>query len=255
MSRPNGLSVIINTRNHEPWIRQAIENVAWADEILVVDMASTDRTVAIAMEYDVRVISVSVMDRFVLARNDGLAAARFEWTFVLDIDELITPELRRSIVEAVRRNDPAKAGYFVRRRNRVFSRWQKAGLGYPDPQLRLARAGAITYTRYFHHVPELRGEAGLLDGDLLHFHVDRASDFLTRIERYVQLDAEESHRDGVRTNPFELIARPIGLFLFGVIWLRGFLDGWRGVAYAGLHARHKFVQLRALLREQRPRRV
>src|SRR5438105_1725187 len=138
MKKPK-LSVALVTRNEEERLRACLESVAWADEIVVVDAESHDKTVQIAREFTDHVL-VRPWPGFAAQKNAALAATTGEWVLSLDADETVSAALRAEI-ETILRGSGAGAGYAVPRRNIFWNRWVKHGGLYPDWQVRLFRRG------------------------------------------------------------------------------------------------------------------
>ena len=134
------LSVVIVTRNEEDRIRDCLTSVAWADEIVVVDAESDDKTAAIAREFTDHVM-LRAWDGFASQKNFGIEQARGEWILSVDADEQVEPALRDEIQSAIGGDPDGCDGYRVARRNIMWGRWIRHGGLYPDWQLRLFRRG------------------------------------------------------------------------------------------------------------------
>src|SRR5688572_25123445 len=124
------ISATVITFDEERHVAEALESLAWADEIVVVDSGSTDRTVEIARRYTDRVV-VAEWPGYAAQKNRAAAEASHDWIFSLDADERVTPELASSI-EAVRGREPGADGYRVARRAWYVDRWVRHGGWYPD---------------------------------------------------------------------------------------------------------------------------
>ena len=133
------LSVVVITRNEEARIRACLDSVAWADDIVVVDAESEDKTARIAREVTERVF-VRPWPGFAAQKNFAIEQARSDWVLSLDADETVTPELREEI-QTLLGAPAALDGYAVRRRNIFWGRWVRHGGLYPDWQLRVFRRG------------------------------------------------------------------------------------------------------------------
>ncbi|MDQ7010516.1 MAG: glycosyltransferase family 2 protein, partial [Mariprofundaceae bacterium] len=130
------ISAYIIAFNEEEKIAAAIQSVLWADEVIVADSHSSDRTAEIAKELGAKVIQLP-FTTFGKLRNDAIAACAYEWIFSLDADERCTPEAEREIRQIIDSND-ARDAYYVPRRNYFMGRWIKHCGWYPDyrqPQL------------------------------------------------------------------------------------------------------------------------
>jgi glycosyltransferase involved in cell wall biosynthesis len=229
------LSVVVVTLDEEDRIRACLESAAWADELIVVDAESHDKTAAIARE-----LTDHVFERpwpgFAAQKNFGLAQARGDWILSLDADEVISAPLREEITAIVERGG-AHAGYAIPRRNVFWGRWIRHGGLYPDWQLRLFARGRGRFAeRSVHESVTVEGSVGRLRGHLEHRSYRDVADFLARADRYSTLAAEEWLTAGRRSRPLiDLAVRPAGRFLGMYLARGGFLDGWRGFLLAVLY--------------------
>lgn len=235
------LSAVVITLNEEAHVRRCLESVAWADEIVVVDACSHDKTVPIAREFTDRVI-VRPWEGFPAQKNFALEQSRGEWILSLDADEEAAPELRHEIL-AVVADAGACPGYAVRRRNMFLGRFIRHGGLYPDWQVRLFRRGRGHFAdRAVHESVKVTGPVGRLRGHLVHRSYADVSDFIARANRYSSLAAEQMVREGRRVRAGELVLRPLGRFLSMYVMKRGFLDGGRGLLLAALYAYYVFMR-------------
>ena len=229
------LSVTIVAWNEEERLRACLESVTWADEIIVVDAESTDKTVALAREFTDRVW-VRPWPGFAAQKNFALEQATGDWVLALDADERVTPELRARVARVLAADGPAD-GYSVPRR------WVRHGGLYPDYQLRLFRRRAGRFLAdAVHESVRVEGKVETLGEALLHHSYRSLEDFVQRSNRYSTLAAGEWIRQGKRAGLADLIFRPLGRFLSMYIIRRGFLDGWRGFVLAVLYADYVFLR-------------
>jgi glycosyltransferase involved in cell wall biosynthesis len=235
------LSVTIVAWNEEERLRACLESVTWADEIIVVDAESTDKTVALAREFTDRVW-VRPWPGFAAQKNFALEQATGDWVLALDADERVTPELRARVARVLAADGPAD-GYSVPRRNMFWGAWVRHGGLYPDYQLRLFRRRAGRFLAdAVHESVRVEGKVETLGEALLHHSYRSLEDFVQRSNRYSTLAAGEWIRRGKRAGLADLIFRPLGRFLSMYIIRRGFLDGWRGFVLAVLYADYVFLR-------------
>jgi glycosyltransferase involved in cell wall biosynthesis len=236
------LSVVVITLNEEERLRECLDSVAWADEVIVVDAESQDKTVAIAREVTERVF-VRPWPGFAAQKNFGLAQANGEWILSLDADETVSAALRAEI-EAILAGGGAAAGYAVPRRNVFWGRWVRHGGLYPDWQVRLFRRGEGRFVEHaVHESVSVTGGVARLGGHLEHRSYRDVADFLARADRYAALAAEEWLASGRPARPLlDLVVRPAGRFLAMYVARAGFLDGWRGFLLATLYAYYVFMR-------------
>lgn len=242
------LTVTVITWNEEERLRPCLESVAWAEEIVVVDAESTDKTVELAREFTDRVW-VRPWPGFAAQKNFALDQATGEWVLSLDADERVTPELRGEIETAIAGG--AADGYAIPRRNFFWGAWVRHGRLYPDYQRRLFRRGKGRFVeRRVHESLEVQGPVDRLGAPLLHESYRSLETFVERSNRYSTLAAEEWVRSGQGAGLADLALRPLGRFLSMYVLHAGFLDGWRGFLLAGLYAYYVFLRT-AKIREMR----
>jgi len=237
----NRLSVTIIAWNEEERLRACLESVAWADEIIVVDAESTDKTVQVAREFTDK-IWVRPWAGFATQKNFALEQATGEWVLSLDADERVIPELRERIGRIVRANGPAD-GYSIPRKNVFWGAWVRHGGLYPDYQLRLFRRDAGRFVdSAVHESVVVEGHVEAVAEPMLHHSYRGLEDFVARSNRYSTLAAQEIVRRGGRAGLADLALRPFGRFLSMYVLRLGFLDGWRGFMLAVLYANYVFLR-------------
>jgi glycosyltransferase involved in cell wall biosynthesis len=233
------LSVAIITLNEERNIRACLESVKWADEIVVCDSGSTDRTLVIASEYGARTFH-DAWRGFAAHKNLAVERCRHPWVLVVDADERVTPPLQREI-EAVLADPAARDGYLVPRRNYFLGRWIRGCGWYPDATIRLFRRGRGRFAeRAVHEAVVVDGRLGRLTAPLEHFTYESIGAFLQRMDRYSTLAAEELERAGRRAHVWDLVGRPVWTFLRMFLLQGGWRDGWPGLVISGLYAASTF---------------
>jgi glycosyltransferase involved in cell wall biosynthesis len=240
MTRPR-LSVVVITLNEEDRIRDCLASVAWADELVVVDAGSEDKTVALAREFTDHVI-IHPWQGFAAQKNFGIDRATGDFILSLDADEQVHPALRDEILRVLDDHGAAD-GYRVARRNIMWGQWIRHGRLYPDWQLRLFRRGRGRFLeRAVHESVTVEGSVGRLAAPLLHHSYRDVGDFLRRADRYSTLAADEWARGDRLFRPMQLLTAPLGRFLSMYVLHRGFLDGWRGFLLAVLYAYYVFIR-------------
>ena len=245
------LSVIIIALNQEDNIVPCLETVRWADDIVIVDSGSEDRTLERARDFTDRIFTIS-WPGFGAAKNYALNQARGDWIFSLDTDERVSEALREEILAAVR-TDGQFAGYKVPRKNYFGGRWVKRLGWYPDYTLRLFQKGNGRFReRAVHEEVLVNGPVGFLQHPLDHYSYDSVSDYLARQDRYARLAAQEMLREGRRPRAGELFWRPFSHFFKLYVLRLGFLEGRLGYTLALLSSLYNFLKyyyLRELLHE------
>jgi len=246
------LSVTIIALNQEANIGPCLASVSFADEIVVVDTGSTDRTVESARAAGARVVA-AVWQGFAGTKNFALDQATGDWVFVLDTDERVPEALREEILAVVRADGPLN-GYRVPRKNYFGGRWIRRLGWYPDYTLRLSRREQGRFRdREVHEELEVAGPVGTLLTPLDHYSYNDLEDYAARQERYARLAAAEMAKQGRRPRPMELWWRPVLTFLRLYFFKLGFLEGSLGLALARQGSRYNFLKyhyLRELTREK-----
>jgi hypothetical protein len=243
------LSVAVVTLNEEERLRACLESVVWADELVVVDAGSSDKTVAIAREFTDRVL-FRAWDGYGAQKNFALAQCHGEWVLSLDADERVSDALRGEI-QAVLRQAGRAVGFHVPRRNMFQGRWLRHGGLYPDWQLRFFRRGCGVFSeRAVHESVRVEGPTARLRAPLVHESYRSIGDAVGRLNRYSDLAAAELARRGRGGSLVDLLCRPAWRFVSMYLGRAGFLDGWRGLVLAGLHAHYVFLRA-AKVRERR----
>lgn len=246
------LSVFIIALNQEANIGECLASVSFADDIVVVDTGSTDRTVEVARNYTDRVLNAP-WQGFGRTKNFALDQIRGDWAFSLDTDERVPLALQEEIQAVVKANGPFP-GYRVPRRNYFCGRWIRHLGWYPDYTLRLFRRDQGRFReREVHEEVVVNGPVGNLKTPLEHYSYSSVSEYVARMDRYARLAAVELAKQGQRPYPGELAYRPL-LSFFHLYFLRGgFLEGTAGYTLAVLMSMYKFLKyyyLRELSRER-----
>lgn len=249
----NLLSVCLITFNEEDNLPRVLNSVhGVADEIVVVDCGSKDRTTEIAREHGAKVVIRAWTD-FAEQKNTAVAAARHDWILSLDADEELSPELRNSVLEW-KKKEPEFAVYEFARRAWYLGAWVKHTGWYPDFQRRLFRRDVAQFSGIIHESLRFEGKPGPLGGDLLHYTVRSFEEHERKVESYAALAAQQMYMAGKRDWRAAMwLATPWSFFHNFVLSL-GFLDGHRGWLISRMAARGtwlKFKKLGNLLETER----
>lgn len=241
MEKKSSISCCIITFNEEHNIRECLESVSWADEIVVVDGHSTDATRSIAREYTDRVIEHD-FEGHIQQKNFVVDQARNLWVLCVDADERVTPELKEEILR-VMRNHGEVSGFSMPRLVFYLGRFIRHGGWYPDRKLRLFRKDRGRWGgRNPHDHVEIQGATEVLRGDLLHYTYRNVTDHLERINSHTRIVAAEMAKEGRRAHVTDLVFRaPVKFFKMYVL-KRGFLGGVAGLVIAVLGSYYVFLK-------------
>jgi glycosyltransferase involved in cell wall biosynthesis len=245
------LSVVTIALNEERNIEACLASVHWADELLVVDSGSTDRTVELARKYTDRVITVP-WQGYGATKNQALGLVRGDWVLWLDADERVTPELARDIQAVLQAGETPVAAYAMARRAYFLGRWIRHSGWYPARVTRLFRRSAGRFTeRNVHEQLVVDGPVAVLGNDLLHFTDPDLHHYFAKFNRYTTLAAEDLDAAGRRWSPADLLLRPWFQFFKMYILRLGFLDGMEGCILAVVSSAYVFVKYAKLRERQR----
>ncbi|MDX2080500.1 MAG: glycosyltransferase family 2 protein [Terrimicrobiaceae bacterium] len=238
------VAVVVLTFNEERRLRPCLESVRWADEIVVVDGFSTDKTVEIAREFTDLVFQSDLLGPknpggYAGQRNFGLSKVSAPWVFFIDADERCSPELAASIQKATAAAGDGAVAYEVRRSEFFF------GIHSPFTHgagwlVRLMRKDRARWNeKLVHEGVEAEGTIERLDGDLLHFSKDTIADYLATQNRYTSLEAEELERRGDRL-PAHPLFECFRTFCNIYIYKGAYREGAFGLIMSGFFASYSF---------------
>ncbi len=250
------LSVIINTKNAASTLARAVQSIqSISDEVIVVDMMSSDETLDIARGLGCKVFSLDKDYNYVEpARNIAISKAIGEWILVLDADEELPQALSQKIAEVVKQDSALQlevVAYRVARCNLVFGKWLKHTGWWPDYQLRLFRRGSVKWQDSIHSIPEVSGEvADLPESEslaILHHNYQTISQFVERLNRYTSIEASHSDERRKKTDteltPEHLLTAFYSDFLRRFFALSGIQDGMHGAGLSLLQSMYQSVSL------------
>ena len=227
----NKLSIVIITKNEEKFITDAVNSAIFADEVLVLDSESTDKTCNIAKEIGARVEQQAWLG-FGAQKNKAVELADNDWVFVLDADERITPELRDEIISTLK--NPQFNGYRIARLNNFFGKnIRHCGL-YPDYSIRLFNRQKGKFNDVpVHESVQIQGNTDKLKNHMLHLAFDTVEEFSNKQKKYAELSQKDK-------NLIKAFISPIWTFLKIYIIRLGFVEGWRGFIIAKVYAQYTF---------------
>ncbi len=241
------ISAVLSVRNEEKNIEKCLKSVLFADEIVVVDNSSTDKTAEIAKKYTKKVFEQKNNPLEVdLQKNFGFEKASSEWILSIDADEEVSPELEEEI-ESIINNKSSIInnvnGYWIPRKNIIFGKFIEHTGWYPDPQLRLFKKGKGKFVKAHVHEPiKLEGESSYLKEHLIHNHYQTISEFLKKtVNLYAPNEAQEYINKGYEFSYFDAIRFPLNEFLSRFFSRKGYKDGFHGLMLSLLMAFYHFL--------------
>jgi len=239
------LSVIVITYNEENNIRQCLRSLKKADEIIVIDSGSTDRTVEIAREFTDRIIITGNIP-YGIKRNTGIEQAKYDWILWVDADEIVSDDLMNEIINTIK--NPAMDAYYINRKSFFIDKFISHCDWYPDYTLRLFRKSAgIRFTdNLVHEKPVYKGAAGKLKNEILHYTDLTYEHYIHKMNNYTTLSASELHNKNRKCSISDIIFRPAFTFIKMYFFKSGYLDGFTGLVLcllSGAHVMTKYLKL------------
>ena len=232
------LSVLVLTYNEEANLRACLQNVTWADEIVILDSGSTDATLTIVAEFDAKIYR-RPFDDYATQRNYGTALCTADWVLSIDADERVSPELKAEIATETRLQ--RQAAYRICIRDYMFGRWVNYGSWPRQCPIRLYRRGYGFWDSAVHESLQVTGSVGAFETPLLHYSHLSIHRFLQKLNRYTDTEAQQWFASGIRKGWLVTILSPIRVFLIEYFTKLGYRDGEHGFILAVLLAIYFFV--------------
>ncbi len=225
------VSVIIITKDEELYIAEAIESAKFADEVVILDSGSTDKTCDIARDLGAKVYHHEWLG-FGAQKNKAVSLAKNDWVFVLDADERITKELSVEINKLSAREDKENA-FYVARLNYFFGKAITSCGLYPDYSIRFfnRKKGQFNNVQV-HESVQTEGKVGVLNYHMIHFAYNDISEFIDKQNKYSSLNKKK--------NKYNALFSPVWTFFKLFIIKQGFRDGWTGFLISVLYAQYTF---------------
>jgi (heptosyl)LPS beta-1,4-glucosyltransferase len=226
------ISAVVHTFNEELNIDRCLSSLSFADEIVVVDMGSTDRTLEIAKDHKARIVKVPYVGFVEPARNKGIEQTKHSWVLIVDADEEVPTALAKYLIAETASD---RADYFrLPRKNLIFGRYMRHAGWWPDYQTRFFKKGHVIWSEKIHGVPQTRGRGLDVESTdafaLVHHHYQTIEQFLTRMNRYTTVTAKELYLAGQKYSVSDFIGLPIKEFISRFFVREGYKDGTQGLA-------------------------
>lgn len=223
------ISAVVLTRNEEEHLPACLASLSWADEVLVLDSGSTDRTRVIARDAGARV-ETREFTNFGDQRQAALDMATCDWVFFVDADERVPPELADEVRQIVV-EQRTEVGWWVPRRNFFWGNEVKYTGWAPDYQLRLLRRQDAHYdeTEVVHEVARLDGPDGYLQTPLIHLNYDSWREFFAKQRAYAPYEARRWLAEGRRVRAWTFLLQPVRAFWRRFVTWEGYKDGRLGL--------------------------
>ena len=248
MSEDNKISVIINTYNAEQHLRKVLDSVKDFDEVVVCDMESTDHTLEIAKEYGCKIVTFPKENHTCCepARTFAIQSASNKWAFVVDADEIVTPELREELYELIQQPNCA-AGYYIPRQNMFMSMFVRDF--HYDYQLRFLVREGTEWPPYIHSLPKVPGRVEKLkarkEARLLHLMDETMHEYITKMNIYT-----DNETDKKQYGTLALFWRPVWRFFKSYVMDGSFRMGIRGLIRSLMAAQYQFILVSKIIEKR-----
>jgi len=249
------ISVSIITLNEEKNIARCLESVKGiADEVVVADSFSTDKTKEICLQYGVKFIEQAFLG-YVGQKNFADAQAENDWILSLDADEELSESLRKEILAI--KQQPAADAYQMPRMTNYIGKWIRHTDWYPDKKIRLYnRKKASWQGKNLHEQIEIAPDAKLLNlkGDILHYSYYSIHQHIAQLNKFTDIGAEEAFQRGKKAPLYKVFLNPVWKFIYSYFLRLGILDGYKGFLVCGISAFatfSKYIKMRELWRERK----
>lgn len=224
------LSAVISVFNGEKELDDCLRSVSFASEIIVINNSSTDKTEEIARKYTDKIFTRPNNPMLNINKNFGFSKATGEWIVCLDADERITAELKEEILSTINHQLSTVNGYWIPRKNIIFGKWIEHTGWYPDHQLRLIKRGKGKFEeKHVHEMINIEGETGYLKNNLLHYNYKTISQFINKLNVYVENEAGQLIENGYKFKWQDSISFPVKEFLSRFFAREGYRDGFHGL--------------------------
>ncbi len=237
------ISAVISAFNEEKNLERCLKSLFFADEIVVVDNDSFDKTLEIAKKYTKNVFTQKNNPKQIdIQKNFGFEKATGDWILSIDADEEVSKELADEIRKTISKKSSVN-GYWIPRKNIIFGKFIENTGWYPDPQLRLFRKGTARFVKAHVHEPmKLDGEEAYLINNIIHYNYSTIAEFLQKtISIYAPNEAEEYLSKGYKFSYFDVIKFPLNEFMSRFFSRKGYKDGFHGLVLSLLMAFYHFL--------------
>jgi len=232
------LTAIVLTRNSQATLDTCLSSLRFADQILVIDDNSTDKTHTIAKRHHAKIIPHSLVN-FAAQRNFALKQATSDWILFVDSDESVPPALAKQITKAIKSS--TVNGYYLKRQDIFLNKTLHHGETSQVRLLRLAKKSAGIWQRPVHEFWQIKGKVFTLTHPLLHQRHLSFSQFIDKLNHYTDLDVKALLAENKPFSYLDLLLKPLGKFVYNYLFLLGFLDGFPGFVMAFSMSLHSLI--------------
>lgn len=237
------ISAVINTLNDEDKIGKCLSSIKWVDEVILVDLGSTDKTKEIARDYGTKIFDHPKVDYVELVRNYSIEKATGEWILLIDPDEEVPTRLKDELLKIAQENEIDAVA--IPRKNFIFGKFISHSAWWPDYKIRFFKKGKVTWGGEIHVDGKAQGKVLNLpanpNSSIIHHPYPDLTSFLERANRYTTIEAEEKFRKGTKFSILGMSLSILREFIKRFIKGKGFLDGMHGVVLTILMMYYQFL--------------
>ncbi len=234
------ITAIILTKNESKNIESCMDSLSWCDEIIVIDDESEDNTVSLAKKKGASVYTRALGNDFATQRNFGLQKAKEDWVLFIDADERVPLPLSYEI-QSLLSHSSSVIGYTLLRKDTVFGKKLSYGETGTTKLLRLGKKHGGEWKGKVHERWEIKGRVESCKNVLEHYPHPTVKEFLTEIQYYTTLRAQELYEKKTKVYWWHIILYPKAKFFMNYILKRGFMDGTEGMIHAIVMSFHSFL--------------
>ena len=239
------ISAVILTKNEEKNVLDCLESISWADEIVVVDDNSLDRTIDVIKNYSakVKIFKNNLNGDFSAQRNFALSKTTKDWVLFVDADERISNNLREEINTVLidEKNNPKNKGFYIPRIDTMWGKILKHGETGNIKLLRLAKRDAGVWQGKVHEEWIIDGKVDELEEQIVHYPHQTINEFLKEINFYTTLRARELYEKKTKVTLKDIVLYPVGKFFVNYFFKLGFFDGIEGLIMSILMSFHSYL--------------
>lgn len=228
------ITALAITLNEEENVKQYVESLSFADEIIFIDSNSTDKTAELAKSFGVKVIQRD-FDNFSNQRNFAISQAKNDWIVFFDLDEIVTPKLEAEIL-SISNSTPDCVAYYVKRNFHFMGKHIKFGGWQSDKAIRVFNKKHCTYEGLVHEKVKTQGKIGYLKERVNHYSYKSFDNYNNKLNLYSKLQAETLYLKNRKPNAYHFFIRPKYRFVWQYFYRLGILDGKEGFVLAYVHA-------------------
>ncbi|EKD94555.1 MAG: Glycosyl transferase family 2 [uncultured bacterium] len=251
------ISVVINTINEAKKLPRTLASLkGFANEIIVVDMHSTDNSVEIAKEFGAKVFKHKWLSYVEPARNFGISKTKHEWVLILDPDEELSESLKLLLRQEVKK--PQADFYRIPRKNIIFNKWMKHSGWWPDYNIRFFKKEKVIWNEVIHSVPMTIGKGmdflAKEEFAIKHRHYSSVEDYILKMNRYTTVQARELNKKGIEFKWRDILIKPASEFLRRYFAESGYKDGLHGLVLSLLQVLSELIVYVKLWQKQKFRK-